>query len=104
MRKVQILRQAAEEAEAAAARYEGERSGLGAEFADAIYSAIDVIEDGFLPLSPMPGQSGSKGAKRLILRRFPYDIVVIERDEAAIVIAVAHHSRKPGYWQDRIRP
>ncbi|MCC6302056.1 MAG: hypothetical protein IT489_04560 [Gammaproteobacteria bacterium] len=104
MRKVQILQQAAEEAEAAAAWYEGERAGLGSEFSDAVDAAIDVIEDGFLPLLPMPGQSGNKGAKRLILRRFPYDIVVIERGEDAIVIAIAHHSRKPGYWQGRIRP
>lgn len=104
MRNVQILHQAAEEAEAAAAWYESERQGLGVEFSDAIDAAIDIIEDGFLPLSPMPGQSGSTGAKRLILRRFPYDIVVIERDDDVIIVAFAHHSRKPGYWQDRIRP
>lgn len=104
MRLVRILHQAAEEAEAAAAWYESERHGLGVEFSDAIDAAIDIIEDGFLPLSPMPGQSGTKGAKRLILRRFPYDIVVVERDDEVIVVAFAHHSRKPGYWLDRIRP
>jgi len=47
---VRILRQAVDEAEAAAAWYEQERQGLGTEFAEAIESAIDVIEDGFLPL------------------------------------------------------
>lgn len=104
MRLVRILHHAAEEAEAAAAWYESQRQGLGVEFSDAIDAAIDLIEDGFLPLSPMPGQSGAKGAKRLILRRFPYDIVVVERDDEAIVVAFTHHSRKPGYWQDRIRP
>ena len=104
MRLVRILHQAAEEVEAAAAWYESERQGLGVEFSDAIDVAIDLIEDGFLPLSPMPGQSGAKGAKRLILRRFPYDIVVIERDDEVIIVAFAHHSRKPGYWLDRIRP
>lgn len=102
MRKVRILRQAAEESEAAAARYERERQGLGSEFADTVEAAIDVIEDGFLPLSTMPGKAGSKGAKRLILRRFPYDVVVVERDDEAIIVAFAHHSRKPGYWRDRI--
>jgi len=45
------MRQAADEAEAAAAWYERERHGLGAEFAKAIEAAIDVIEDGFLPIS-----------------------------------------------------
>ncbi|MCC6207324.1 MAG: type II toxin-antitoxin system RelE/ParE family toxin [Gammaproteobacteria bacterium] len=104
MRLVRILHQAAEEAEAAAAWYESERQGLGIEFSDAIDAAIDLIEDGFLPLSPMPGQSGAKGARRLILRRFPYDIVVVEQNDEVIVVAFAHHSRKPGYWLGRIHP
>ena len=90
-----------EEAEAAASWYEQEQPGLGAEFAAAIEAAIEVIEDGFLPLSPMPGISGKQGAKRLILRRFPYDIIVIDRGDERIIVAFAHHSRKPGYWQDR---
>ncbi len=101
MRKVRILRQAALEAEAAAGWYEKEREGLGAKFAEAIETALDVIEDGLVPLSPMPGHAGSKGAKRLILRRFPYDIVVVKSAEELIVVACAHHSRKPGYWKDR---
>ncbi len=50
MRNVRILHQAAEEAEGAAAWYESERQGLGVEFSDAIDAAIDIIEDGFLPL------------------------------------------------------
>jgi len=102
--KVRILRQAAEEAEAAAAWYEQERPGLGAEFFEAMEAALDVIEDGFLPLSPMPGISGNQGAQRLILRRFPYDIVVVDRGDQRLVVAFAHHSRKPGYWRDRTRP
>jgi hypothetical protein len=102
--KVRILRQAAEEAEAAAGWYEQERRGLSAEFAEAIEASIDVIEDGFLPLSPMPGASGKHGAKRLILRRFPYDIVVVDRGGERISVAFAHHSRKPGYWRYRASP
>ena len=102
--KVRILRQAAEEAEAATAWYELERQGLGAEFAEAIDAAIDVVEDDFLPLSPMPGSSGIHAAKRLILRRFPYDVVVVDRGDERIVVAFAHHSRKPGYWRDRASP
>ena len=101
MRKVRILEQAAEEAEAATIWYEKERRGLGTEFAAAIEAAIDVVEDGFLPLAPMPGNSGRKGAKRLILRRFPYDVVVVEHADEIIVVAFAHHSRNPGYWRDR---
>ena len=104
MRKVRILQQAAEEAIAAANWYDMEREGLGTEFANAVEMAIDLIEEDILPLSPMPGKSGTKGIKRLILKRFPYDIVVTESTSEVIVIAVAHHSRKPGYWRQRISP
>jgi len=99
---VRILRQASEEAEAAAAWYEAERRGLGTEFADALEYGIELIEEDLFPLTPMPGASGSRGAKRLILRRFPYDIITIQRDDEIIIVAFAHHSRRPGYWRDRM--
>ncbi len=93
MRKVRILEEASQEAIEAAAWYEYEQPGLGAEFFAAVDAAIDVIKE-----------AGDTGARRLILERFPYDIVAIELPEEAIVIAVAHHSRKPGYWLGRSKP
>lgn len=101
MRTVRILEEASQEAVEAAAWYEYEQPGLGAEFFAAVDAAIDVIEENLLPLLPLPEEAGESGAKRLILKRFPYDVVAIELPEEAIVIAVAHHSRKPGYWRER---
>lgn len=51
-----------------------------------------------------PEEVGDTGVRRLILERFPYDIVAIELPEETVVIAVAHHSRKPGYWLERSKP
>lgn len=104
MRKVRILEDASQEAIEAAAWYEYEQPGLGIEFFAAVDAAIDVIEENFTPLSPLPEEAGDTGARRLILERFPYDIVAIELPEEAVVIAVAHHSRKPGYWRERSKP
>lgn len=103
MRSVRILEEAAEEAAEAAAWYEKERPGLGIDFSEAVEAAIDLIEEDILPLFPMTGEAGIKGAKRLILKRFPYDIVTIEKSHEVLVIAFAHQSRKPGYWRDRIK-
>lgn len=103
MRSVGILEEAAEEAAKAVAWYEAEKPGLGKEFSEAVETAIDLIEEGILPLLSMFGEAGSQGAKRIILKRFPYDIVAVERPHETIVIAVAHHSRKPGYWRDRLK-
>jgi hypothetical protein len=104
VRTVRILEEASQEAIEAAAWYEYEQPGLGVEFFAAVDAAIDAIEENFLPLSPLPEEAGDTGARRLILERFPYDIVAIELPEETIVIAVAHQSRKPGYWRERSKP
>ena len=101
MRRVRILEEAAHEAIEAAAWYDRERPGLGAEFELAIDAALDLLEEDMAPLVSMSGVSGELGAKRLLLRRFPYSIVVRESDEEYLVIAIAHQHRRPGYWRDR---
>ena len=101
MRTVRILEEASQEAIEAAAWYEYEQPGLGTDFFHAVEAAIDVIEENLIPLSPLPEEAGDTGARRLTLDRFPYDIVTIELLDEAVVIAVAHHSRKPGYWRQR---
>ena len=101
MPKIKVLDAAADEAVEAAARYELQQPGLGIDFERAVDAALDLLEEEFAPLVSMPGAAGTHGAKRIILKRFPYDIVVKERDGEIIVIAIAHHSRRPGYWRDR---
>ena len=103
MRTLRILAAAAEEAAEAAAWYEKARSGLGLDFHNAIEAALDVLEQDIVPLTPVPGASGARGVKRLILRRFPYALIIHESDTEIFVIAFAHHSRRPGYWRDRVR-
>lgn len=104
MRSVRITEQAAEEALAAAAWYEQEHPGLGIEFAHAVDAALALLEEAIVPLANMPGQAGARGAKRFVLKRFPYDIVVRELPDKILVIAIAHHARRPGYWRTRLRP
>ena len=101
---IEILEEALEEASKAVVWYEKEGEGLGYDFFEAVEAAFDVIEDKLLPLSPMHNKINLIGVKRLILKRFPFDIVVLEHSTKAIIIAVAHQARKPGYWRDRITP
>ena len=103
MRRVRILEAAVVEAVEAAAWYERERPGLGAEFGQAINTALDLLEDEIVPLTPMSGEAGNIGARRIMLKRFPYDVVVREMPAEIVVVAFAHHSRRPGYWLSRIR-
>ena len=103
MRPVRILEKAAEEAVEAVVWYEQQRPGLGLEFDHAVNAAFNLLEDEIVPLTKMPGKAGLQGVKRLTLRRFPYDIVVRESPKEIIVVAVAHQSRRPGYWRNRMR-
>jgi len=103
MRRVRILEDAAEEAIEAAAWYETQQTGLGTDFQQALDAALDLLEDEIVPLTSMPSVAGRRGAKRLLLRRFPYSVVVIERPDEYVVIAIAHQSRRPGYWRGRMR-
>jgi hypothetical protein len=55
MQRIRIHAAAAEEVAEAAAWYEKERPGLGAEFQQAIEAALDLLEEELVPLMPVRG-------------------------------------------------
>jgi hypothetical protein len=104
MVKVQVSKEAAREIEEAAAWYENEQAGLGASFIDAFEAAIQLLREPNPPLTTVEGEAAAHGGKKLILHRFPFSLITVEQNHIIIVVALAHHSRKPGYWTDRINP
>jgi plasmid stabilization system protein ParE len=50
---------------------------------------------------PRLGAIWRGGVRRLPLRRFPYNIVYYLRNSEVRVLAIAHQSRKPGFWRAR---
>ena len=73
------------------------------EFERAIDAALDLLEQDIVPFVTAPDVAGRRGVKRLLLRRFPYAIVVVERRSEIVVIAFAHQARRPGYWRGRLQ-
>ena len=102
MRRVRIHAAAAEESAEAAAWYEKERPGLGKDFERAVDAALDLLEAEIVPLAAVPGTAAKRRAKRLLLRRFPYAVIVRESGTEIVVIAFAHTSRRPRYWRSRL--
>ena len=52
--------------------------------------------------APQRWASGSHSTRRFLLRQFPFVLIYRELPSAAIqVVAVAHTSRRPGYWGGR---
>lgn len=50
---------------------------------------------------PGIGVSGQHGTARIFFKRFPYTLVFKIQDASVRVIAIAHQSRRPGYWVGR---
>ncbi len=101
MSKPLLLHHAAsEEYVAAAAWYEGRRAGLGADFVTAVDAAMARI----VPLEQHSTTATRRGVRtaRIKVRRFPYRLVVVELPDVILVVAVAHTSRRPNYWADRL--
>jgi toxin ParE1/3/4 len=103
MRIVRFHPAASEEAEAAADWYFAERPGLGFDFETELSAVISLLRQRNIPSTPYPGMPPRQHLRRLLFKRFPYDIVFVERDENIVIVAIAHHARRPGYWKHRLR-
>jgi plasmid stabilization system protein ParE len=56
-----------------------------------------------LAQAPQRWAGGPHDTRRLLLRKFPFLLIYRERTGREIqIVAVAHTSRKPGYWKERI--
>ena len=78
--------------------YESRRTGLGADFYDAVVRTIERIRAHPEIGTPRTGRLPSREFR---VDRFPYKVVYRVRDEDIYVVAIAHTSRRPGYWQHR---
>jgi mRNA-degrading endonuclease RelE of RelBE toxin-antitoxin system len=54
-----------------------------------------------IELNPFLSQNLSSGFRKVNLHRFPYKLIFEINDTEIIVVALAHHKRKPGYWKNR---
>jgi len=100
-RRVRILAQAADEAAAAAAWYESEKPGLGAEFLRAINTSIELLQSELPPLLPLARPTKTARVMRILLKRFPFELIIRELEGDYLIVAVAHQHRRPGYWRKR---
>ncbi len=82
--------------------YEAMQTGLGRRLRILVERAIDRIVA--LPLaSPLwPNTDPDLCIRRYVLRQFPYSIAYLIHDETIVILAIAHHRRRPGYWLHRV--
>jgi len=94
-----IIRPAAEAELAEAFQwYEKQQRGLGLDFLRCVDACIANIGR-----NPQTYAKVHGGIRRALVRRFPYGVFYVEKEDGVVVIAVFHGSRDPKRWQDRPR-
>jgi len=83
----------------AAAFYESRRPGLGAAFTREVEAAINRILE-----APDRWRTIEQDVRRCLTHTFPYGILYTVEEDSILIVAVAHGSRKPGYWRERLNP
>ena len=96
-----VSAEARRELREAAVWYESRSPGLGRELLAAARECFRRIEANPAAGSMMQSGPEAEGARRVLLKRFPYSIVYIELEAHVRVLAFAHLRRKPGYWKSR---
>ncbi len=94
---LRIRPEAVEEFVDAVRYYNGERPGLGYEFASEVRNAFMRVKK-----YPDSWQAISANIRRCLVNRFPYAVLYNRDGEHLLVVAIMHLKRKPGYWGKRV--
>lgn len=94
---VEFHEEASEEYESAFDWYLERNETVAWHFAVEVDLAIEAISE-----APQRWPEGIYGTRKLLLRRFPFVVIYRELPSVIQILAVAHGSRKPGYWKSRV--
>ena len=97
MKRVVYHRLAAKELIESALFYDERRTGLGDEFLTEVEAVSEFVRE-----QPELGRPGAHGTRSFPTKRFPFRIVYAFQPDRIWIVAVAHLSRRPGYWARRL--
>ena len=94
----EFLPEADEEFREAARYYESEAPGVGLAFIAEVHRAIS-----FLVSHPRSAKRVRGSIRKQILSHFPYSLLYSIESNLILIVAVAHHKRRPTYWRSRLK-
>jgi toxin ParE1/3/4 len=50
---------------------------------------------------PLAGSPSDSDTRRVLLKGFPFSLIYRVEHDDILIVALAHHGRKPGYWHSR---
>lgn len=77
-------------------------TGLGEQLQEIVLEAIAEARELPDAVPRVPGLTVSQGVRRRVVPKFPYALVYFVEAKVLNVVAVAHTSRRPGYWVERL--
>jgi toxin ParE1/3/4 len=80
----------------AAQYYEEQMQGVGLHFLISVDQALEALQK-----DPLRNPADAKDRRKWRVQRFPYHFIYKVVQEQVFILAVAHSSRKPGYWARR---
>jgi hypothetical protein len=78
--------------------YDEQVPGLGDKF---MVDVENVITD--IRRYPHSGAPVSRNLRKRVLRIFKHNVLYIATPEEIIVVAIAPHKQRPGYWRDHLK-
>jgi hypothetical protein len=96
--KLRIHRLAVDEIDHEIDYYESCSAGLGVELEDEIDAVLETILQ--FPYAALHWKD-RRDRRVAVLNRFPFTLVYQLKADEIVVLALAHMSRKPGYWSRR---
>ena len=73
------------------------RPALAQQFVAAVEHATALI-----CAFPLSGRPSAAGTRKVMVKKFPFNVIYQVQNSRIVVVAIAHHSRKPGYWTGRL--
>lgn len=92
-----FLSDAEEEMSEAAVFYEAASLGLGRDFLEDLQQTIDAVRT-----HPGIGVRLDVNLRRALFYRFPFSLIYVAEPDAILIVSIAHHRQRPGYWKSRM--
>ena len=95
--RARFLKPAEIEVDEAIAYFDQQREGLGDRFEKDLRDTVSFIAE-----RPLTGKPLTAHVRKFRLRTFRYNVIYVVDGDEVVIVAVAHHRRRPGYWNIRL--
>jgi toxin ParE2 len=95
--RVRFLEPAEAEIDEAVTYFDQQAPGLGERFQREVEATVALIVE-----HPDVGSPLTKRVRKFRVRKFKHNVIYVRDGEEILIVAVAHHKKRPRYWRRRV--